>query len=212
MIMKVSSSAVTMAELIVASIIVTFMMAAIFSVDYGLRKSGSNVSSEALINIQAQYLVNKIRMSVRSLHGSPSNTGVNIYLNNTNSSLCFRHDVQVSGAFTPEIYTDDNWTCFSKPGDLDQTAVYSCELTAVGTCTTGGTFEGYVVKDMFTHANIADPVLVADGATGEYYFQMTVVGRKTPSAGAAVSAGALTAGTTDNPQVSITFRENAGGY
>ena len=212
MIMRSFSSAITLAELIVASIIVTFMMAAIFSVDYGLRKSGNNVSSEALINIQAQYLVNKIRRSVRSLHGTPSDTGVNIYLNNTNSSLCFRHDVQVAGAFTPDIYSDDNWTCFSKPGNLNQTAIYSCELMAVGTCTAGDTFEGYVVKDMFTDANIADPVLVASAATGEYYFQMTVVGRRTPSAGVNVSAGVLTSGTTDNPQVRITFRENAGGY
>ena len=209
--MKHSSSGVTLTELVVASVIMSMMLAAIWATDYALRLKNKEVSSDAQIFIQTRALAEKIRMSVRSVHGSPQDTGMNVNIGT--KTLCFRQDLMISGAYTPGDYTDDRWVCYTQVAGGGGTNVYSCTFDgSPGQCTASGTFEGTVVADAFTNAAIPDPAVTADADAGKLYFEMTVVSRKTPSAGAAVTGGVLTSGTTDNPQAYVALRENVGGF
>ncbi|MEI8011914.1 MAG: hypothetical protein WCI27_05455 [Candidatus Omnitrophota bacterium] len=213
--MKYYSSAVTLAELIVASIMVSFMTATIFSMDYGLRRSSNNSFAETSLTIKTKALAEKIRLAVRNVHGTPADTGIVFSnFNNDNATLCFRHDDLVGGAYTPSIYTDDRWTCFTKPGNPNTTYdVYSCEgADSNKVCTTSDTYEGSIVKQMLTDGNIPAPSVTANAATGVYYFEMTIVSRKINNFGLDHTGTTLRAGTTANPQVVVRFRENAGGY
>ena len=208
--MKENSRAVTLVELIISSLIVSMVVAGVFSAEYALRRMNETGAKDATLNIQAQSVAESVRATVRTLHGDISAASNGFYFNQPTKTFCFRHDVLSAGQYTPENYADDDWTCYTQIG----VKVYSCERSPASACPNTAFLVGELVSDQFTNAVILalGPGITTNSATGEYYFQMTFVGRLDPSAGAAVAAGSLTAGTEDNPQTVIKIRENAPGF
>jgi hypothetical protein len=205
------SRAVTLMELIATSIIVSFVMLGVFGADLALRRMDKGFSQDARVALQTKALAETIGASARKAHGTPYFNAVNraISINTTASTLCFRQDVLVDGQYTPAIYNDDVWDCYTQ---ID-TDVYRCSSqVSTGVCDAADEFAGALVKDEFTNPAIPVPSVTADQETGEYSFTMTLVGRLVPSAGAAVDAGELTAGTVDNPQVIVHIKENLAGF
>lgn len=209
--MKRISSAITLVELIIATLIVSMVIAGVFSADYALRRTNENASGDAQTSIQTKSLAEAVRAAVKTAHGELMTPNHPISINIAGRTLCFRQDIVVGTMFTPSIYSDDNWTCFTQVG----TNVYRCNTgTAPGTCTSAGLLVGALVADQFTNGTVLalGPTYVSNAATGECVFGMTFVGRRDPSANAAITAGALTMGTDANPQTVVRVWENCGGF
>jgi hypothetical protein len=183
----------------------------VFSADYALRRINETGSQDVSLNIQAKVVAESVRVRARALHGDPLDTG--FYRDTGTQTFCFRHDDVSGGVITPNNYTDDMHSCYTQIG----TTVYLCEKAAAAACLNTDLRVGQLVSDQFTKAAIPLPAVTVTAA-GDYYFEMTLVGRLDPSAGAACSpaactAGAtLTAGTAANPQVVIKIQENAAGF
>ncbi len=209
--MSKSLRALTLTELIIATIIVSVVVGGVLAAEYGLRSTGKQVTGDIQVYLMTRALEDYIRQSVKRVHGdlTTSNSGISIDV--SNKTVCFRRDVEVSGTYTPNIYIDDNWHCFTLVG----TNVYACDTgTSAGTCDNTGTFSGTLVSDEFTISStiIPRPLATTAPTTGDYYFDMTLVNRKDPSAGAAVSGAALTSGTAANPQTVVKFRQSPAGF
>ncbi len=205
--MKNISRAFTLVELILAAVIVSIVVAGVFSAEYALRRMNESGAKDVNVNIQVKSIAEAVRGTMRTLHGDLTGACSNhgIYANDSSdNTVCFRHDF----GSTPGVYTDDKWTCYTLVG----TSMYTCEKDSATPCSNANTFVGQLVGDEFTNAAIPDPTVTCDSTTGEYYFEMTFVGRQEPSANAAVTAGSLTSGTETNPQVVIKIRENAPGF
>ena len=213
--MKIKKSAVTIAELIISTLIVSMVVVGVFSADYALRRMGESGARDVTVNIQTRSVAESVRDSVRKVLGAlvqpltSDETGIDI--STATKTICFRHDVQDgTGQFTPANNADDNWTCYTQIG----TVVHRCEQLVAAACVAADPSVGSLVSDQFTHATILalGPVVTSNPVTGEYFFEMTFVGRQDPSAGAAFTAGSLSSGTDTNPQTVIKIRENAAGF
>jgi len=207
----------TLVELVVATITMTLVVAGVLAAELAMHSANKQVSDDVKTHIMTRALENYIRQAVRRVHGdisAGSATASGISINTGTRTICFREDVQISGVYTPQIYTDDNWHCFTlivNPGVSSN--VYSCDTgTSPGTCTAAGAFSGNLVSDQFTSAAIPAPVRSVNSSTGDFYFDMYLVNRKDPSAGAAVSGTTLTGGTVDNPQTVLHFRQSPSGF
>ena len=188
------------------------VIAGVFAAEYALRRSSERGTDDTRTGIQTKSLAEGVRAAVKNLHGAlaiPPDTGISINLGG--KSLCFRHDIAVMPGpqFTPDNYNDDSWTCFTQIG----TNVYRCEKApAAGLCTNADLLIGTLVSDQYTNATILalGPTPITNLVTGECSFKMTLVSRQDPTAGAAVTAGNLTAGTDANPQTAVKIYEHAG--
>jgi hypothetical protein len=201
-------SAVTLVELIIATLIVSMVIAGVFSAEYALRRTNENGSGDTQTAIQTKSLADAVRSAVKALHGDSGNHGITILLPvNTQKTICFRHDIVVGADFTPADYTDDSHTCFTQIG----TTVYRCERLPAAACSNADLLVGMLVADQFTNAIItAQGPMVVVVDTGLYAFRMLFVGRRDPAANAAVTAGSLTSGTDANPQTMVRVFETAG--
>ncbi len=202
--MTLTNRALTITELIIASLLVGIVMLGVLNADYAIRRMDNNSNTDTRLAIQMSALGETIRLDIKRVHGYPGETtaGINVAAR----TICFRYDTT-----TPQIYTDDNWSCYTQPAA--DTRVFRCTYANnPAACGTGDTFVGELVLNGFSHASIPPPQLTANANTGDYYFRMTLVGRATPSAGADVNAAGLTVGTPANPQVVIRLQENIGSY
>lgn len=196
------SKAVTIAELIITTMIVTIIMAGVFGADLALRRMDKQVSGDTQVTLQTMALAEAIRSSVRSVHGDLAGDGNGIDINAGTNSICFRFDV----SNTPNDFLDDEWDCYTQIG----TKFYRCVKNpsdGPGACASTDKFVGSAVSDQFTNA--ATPITIyTDSTTGTYLFEMTLVNRLDPTAGAAVNPK----GTLDNPQVIINIKESPAGF
>ena len=208
--MKRIRSGVTLVELIISAMIVSMVIAGVFSAEYALRRISESGATNVVTNINVKAVAEAVRASARRLHGDPT-TDTGFYF--SAHTLCFRHEDVSGGFITPEKYSDDVNTCYTLIG----TDMHTCEHAPdPSPCVISDTVVGQLVSDQFDGASIPLPDVVADPVTGEFYFEMTLVGRKDPAAGVACSpcgiGATLTGGTADNPQVVINIRENAAGF
>ncbi len=216
--MKKNTQALTLTELIIASVLVSMVIAGVVNTDFAIRRIDKNTNQDSQLSLATTNMAELIRYDVRRTHGYIDNalnsakTGINVDI--PNHTVCFRYDIQVAGQYTPKNYADDNWSCYTQPAG--NTAVYQCLFNGgAGTCTAADTFVGRLVSDEFSNATILalpSPQVVANRATGVFYFDMTLVNRADPSAGAHVLAGSLTKGILDNPQFSVRIQENIGDF
>lgn len=103
-----SKKAITLTELIVATIIIGIIMLGVSSVDYVIRKSKVTTSKSAQIATQAASMMNHITRSVSLAIGDKNNPGIEIWrgIGTDNiTNLCIRQDVNG----TPGNYCDDIW-------------------------------------------------------------------------------------------------------
>ncbi len=202
----------TLVELVVATITMTLVVAGVLAAELAMHSANKQVSDDVKTHIMTRALENYIRQAVRRVHGdisAGSATASGISINTGTRTICFRRDYEVAGVYTPHIYSDDHWYCFTLIG----TDVYSCDSgTSAAACTAGDTFVGTLVNDEFSSAAIPTPVRSVNSSTGDFYFDMYLVNRKDPSAGAAVSGTTLTGGTVDNPQTVLHFRQSPSGF
>jgi hypothetical protein len=203
--MKKKISAVTLVELIIASLIVSMVVAGVFSAEYALRRTSETGSEDTRTGIQTKALAAIVRSSIRAVHGYIGNTGISTNLGT--KTMCFRHDIAVlpGPQYSPDNYNDDSWTCYTQI----VTNVYRCERTPnAGVCTNADTLVGALASDQFTNGIITalGPTITTNVATGELSFKMTLVGRKDPT-GATANLGK---GTDTNPQSVVNIFESAG--
>ncbi len=216
--MKKTSQALTLVELIVSTVIVSMVVAGVFSAQYALRRMSEAGGRDVASNIQVKAVAESVRMAARSLHGDPGNKG--FYFSAATKTFCLRHDT--GSPATPWDYTNDNWTCYTQIG----AKVYTCEFPSTTVCPASGvcidpipavvdmvcpatTFVGQLATDQFTNAVIPAPEVMANAAAGVYYFEMTFVGRQDPTA---ATVSLTSKGTDDNPQTVVKIRENAAGF
>lgn len=206
------SKAVTLAELIITTLIVSFVLGGVFAADLALRRMDKNASSDTRIMLQVRALAEVIRSSARRVHGDLEDTG--FYISKPDKTFCFRYDVGVGTPVqaTPEIYTDDNWDCYTQINTDFYRCFFSTQPASPSKCTaTDGSFVGGAVTDQFANAAITLPAVIATAA-GDFYFQMTLVNRLDLADSADVVAEKLTTGTVANPQVVLQIKENAAGF
>ena len=195
------SSAVTLVELIIATLIVSMVVIGVFSAEYALHRTSEMSGGDAQTAVQTKSLAGAVRSSVKMVHGDAVNTGITINL--LTKTICFRHDILVAGSYTPANYADDSHTCYTQIG----TNVYSCErVPNPAVCTNADTLLGALVTDQFSNAVIQPTSSVTAGLCT---FKMILVGQKTPVA-AVIAGGVPTAGTDVNPQTAVKVFENAG--
>ncbi len=200
--------ALTLTELIISTIIVSLVVGGVFSAEFAMRSTSKQLTDDIQVYLMTQALADYIRQSVRRTHGDLTTGNSGMSVNAGTQTICFRMDVEVSGSYTPNIYTDDNWHCFTLIG----TNVYACDTgTSAGTCA-AGSFAGTLVSDEFTSPAIPAPQVTANSATGDLYFDITLVSRKDPSVGASVSGSNLASGSAANPQTVVQFRQRPSGF
>jgi len=202
--MKIKFSAVTLVELIVSTLIVSMVVAGVFSAESPLRRTNENGAGDVQTIVQTKALADGVRAALKNLHGDPANHGITILDPiGTNKTICFRHD----NSITPNLYTDDNHTCFTQIG----TNVYRCEQLPPSACANTDLLVGALVADQFTNAIITaqGPRVILD--SGLYNFEMTFVGRRDPTANAAIDPGNILGnGDEANPQAVVRVFETAG--
>jgi hypothetical protein len=199
--MKIKTSAVTLVELIIATLLVSMVVAGVLSAEYGLRRISENGAGDVQTAIQTKSLADAVRTAIKNLHISPVDHGITILI--STRTICFQHDIEVSGVFTPADYNDDSHTCFTQIG----TSVYRCERSPAASCGNTDLLVGALVADQFTRAMLRPSL---SKALGVWIFRMVFVGRRNPAEGAAITGGALTSGTNANPQTVVNVFEKAG--
>jgi hypothetical protein len=210
--MKINARALSLAELIVSTFLVSIVVLTIAATDYSLRRMDKNSTSDTKLLFQLNALSESIRLDVKRVHGYAGDTGITV--DTANQTICFRYDAPEPTDYTPQTYTDDHWSCYTQLAS--DTRVFQCTFDGAsgptGQCAATDTYVGSLVTDQFTNTLITNASIpkVTNTADGTFYFRMLLVGRDDPSVGAAVNAGALTKGTSDNPQVLNLLQENIG--
>jgi prepilin-type N-terminal cleavage/methylation domain-containing protein len=117
--------AMTLTELLVASILISIVMIGAVSIDYAIRRSRNSISSSTLMATQISAAMKQITRDAGLAVGDITNPG--IVFDNTldDINICFRID----SPGTPGNYTDDTWTCYSQgdssPGHTEK-QIYRC--------------------------------------------------------------------------------------
>jgi Tfp pilus assembly protein PilV len=201
--MKKINSAVTLVELILSTLIVAMVVAGVFAAEYALRRINESGAQDIKTSLKARAVAESVRATVKTLQGDLSQgdnacyTGI-VHHPDISQTLCFRYDMNS----TAGTCTDDTWKCYTQIG-VD---VYSCIRTTASwptlptACGASDTWVGQLASDQFTSGAV--PSHVAKSATGEYYFQMTFIGRDDPSLAKSMT----------NPETRITIRESAPGF
>ena len=202
---------ITLAELIIATMLMSFVLAGVFAADLAVRRIDKMSAINSLVYLQTSALAEAVRSDIKQVHGYIDNgldsTKTGVFIDIPNQTFCFRQD---GNPESPANFSDDTWACYTQiPAG---TNVYRCIAATPAACASTDTFYGQLVSDQFTNAVIPPPSVTANQSTGVIYFSMLFVGRKVPSAGADVNAGLLKVGTVDNPQVTYYLKENVGSY
>jgi hypothetical protein len=177
-----NKQAITLIELLVATISVSIIMLGVVSIDQALRQSHKSTSRNSLVSMRTSAMMLNITKVAQGATGDKSSQGIDLSLANT---LCVRNEVAVSP--TPGDYTDDRWICYTKSSfDLLMcTGLVSPQVCA-------GTSIGQLVNITFTWVD-------QPGSTGsgDFYLEVTITNRYDPAA---------TKDTFDNPEIILTTR------
>ncbi len=175
-------SAVTLVELLVATILVLIVTGGVFVADLTLRRMSDTAAMDIQRGMETAALAEMIRGDIRKVHGDLVDPDDAVFIDSASKTMCFRHDDQedTTGTYTPADYTDDEWVCYRQVDNQ----VYRCAgLSATTTtCASGVPVIGYLSS--FTTE------LSADAATGAYVVEVRLV----------------------NDNVVMTFRESPMGF
>lgn len=119
----------TLTELIVASVLVGIVTLGLVAAEQAVRMSRQSSNRDAQISAQMQAAMIRISNDSNLTVGDATNTGIYQYAFGNDLTICFR---QANG--DPNIYTDDQWTCWW--ADSPSGALASCRnlVAPVTTC------------------------------------------------------------------------------
>lgn len=162
-------NAMTLTELIVASVLMGIMMVGLVSVDLAVRNSRTAAVSDTSLAIQTQAAMLRITNDAMKAVGNSSDPGVS----STPNFLCFRQDTDNN----PNTFSGDTWVCYDKDGDdLDR-----CAPPAPQHCldTTNGYLNILLNKTVdFTYN------FYIDGGTKKLYIDISMTNRFDPASAA----------------------------
>jgi Tfp pilus assembly protein PilE len=196
---------ITLAELLISTIIVGIMLGGIFSSYYTLQIMDRGASRRTAVAMGLQAIAEHMRHNAALAHGTVitvAEEGFKFRDNPGNDNyICMRQDVNA----TPGNLNDDRWACYTMIGN-PRAEIRFC-YSAVGgipvTCGAGDTFVGNAFLDWLP------PQL--DVATG--LFSVLIISRFDHSAGIAVDgSGDPTQGDEVNPQSSFLLQVHPDGH
>ena len=118
--------AMTLTELIVASVIIGIVMVGIVSIDFALRRSHLGTSRNSLLSMQTSHMLLEISKDAQLATGDQTNPGIDIQppLGPPPYTLCIRRENPAAPPLTPADYSDDQWVCYSH--DTVTNRLYKC--------------------------------------------------------------------------------------
>ena len=128
----------TLVELLIAALIVSFMLVGVLATDYAVRSMNAKVTDDVTLGMQLRTVAEYIRRDAMSATGESGNPGVTY----TGSRICFREDL----ALTPTAYGDDTWVCYTLLGNNLRKCSGAVEADCAGT----DTFVGRLITNAFT--------------------------------------------------------------
>jgi type II secretory pathway pseudopilin PulG len=121
-------NAMTLTELIIASVLMGIMMVGLVSVDLAVRNSRATATADTAVAIQTQAAMLRITNDAMKAVGNSSNPGVS----SAAGFLCFRHDTDND----PNTFSGDTWVCYDKDeNDIDRctpSVPEHCTLSSTG--------------------------------------------------------------------------------
>lgn len=106
------TAAVTLTELLIATMIFSIVMLGAFSVDFALRQSQQSTSRNALVAMRTAATMLHIVRNAQLATGSQNNLGIRTDL--FPSTLCIRTEDPLNRNPDPSSYADDIWTCYTR--------------------------------------------------------------------------------------------------
>ena len=180
--------ALTLTELIIATVIIGIIMIGVVSSDYAVRNHANNQGAGAVLTLNTRVLVDHIMKNAALAIGDKNNLGFsfapNAVLNSPPGFFCVRQDINN----TPSDYSDDQWACYT----VLSNSLYACARTAVqgpGACTAANTLVGAIVSAAVNFSDTTD------------VFLLMVTNRADPAK----------AQSTSNPQVTVTSQVSPAG-
>jgi len=119
--LKINNKGLTLAELIVATIIMGILMVGIASMDIGLRNMFEGTSKNTLTSSKVSLLVHHVSRTIATAIGDENNPGVAF----SGSNIWIRTDSNI----TPSSYSDDDWYVYQF--DSGNNNVKFCSTTDV---------------------------------------------------------------------------------
>ncbi len=104
------AAAVTLTELLIATMIFSIVMLGAFSVDFALRQSQQSTSRNALVAMRTAATMLHIVKNAQLATGNRNNLG--ILVNPFPNTVCMRRDNELNP--TPDNFSDDIWTCYTQ--------------------------------------------------------------------------------------------------
>ncbi len=104
---SLTNTAMTLTELIIASVLVGIVTLGLIAAEQAVRMSRQSSHRDAQVSAQLQSAMIKLNRDASSTVGDSTDTGIYQYSSGNDRSICFR---QAAG--DANIYTDDVWNCW----------------------------------------------------------------------------------------------------
>lgn len=108
LIKRLTNTAMTLAELIIASVLVGIVTLGLIAAEQAVRMSRQSSHRDAQVSAQLQSAMIKLNRDASLTVGDTTDTGIYQYSAGNDLSICFR---QAAG--DANVYTDDFWNCWS---------------------------------------------------------------------------------------------------
>jgi prepilin-type N-terminal cleavage/methylation domain-containing protein len=163
----------TLAELLITTIIIGIVMVGLVSIDFAIRSNEQQQSRTSLATIRTSAVLQDIVTTASQAFGNATTQCVQIgnITTDTTNYICIYRDYG-----TPSDNSDDSWQCYTRHG----TDLHKCTRTVgngKGSCADTDPIIGTVTADTFDPPDT--PYVVATNP--DFYFQVTIKSRFDPS-------------------------------
>ncbi len=180
-----NKNALTLTELIAATIVFGVVIAGVTSLDFALSQTRKGTSQSTIVTTQTSAIMLRMSKEVELATGNRADPGIVVDAND----IWIRHESPANATPNPTSYADDIWVGFTY--DSGSHNIYYCATASGMPCPNGSEIIGTVAAFA--------PTLINDEALGNqnFYLEVTLVNRFDPTAAA---------NTFDNPECTLTSR------
>ena len=186
-----NSKALTLVELLVATVLMGIVMTGVISAEYAARSAEQKNSRGSLVSMITSALLLDMNKNLSLATGNVGDRGISsnqeIDPNWTGpTDLCVRKEDPTNATPDPGDYSDDRWTCYTKIGFN----LWTCDQLATPRACTGadrllGQLNAFLVD------------VTADAVAHNFYVDLSIANRYDHAAAVSPST---------NPQVTVTAR------
>jgi len=116
-----NSRAMTLVELLIASILIGIVMIGVLSFNMSIKRIQESTDRDTLLSMRAEATITRMGRDARTAIGDPVNRGIIITPEGAVTNVAFRQDRDN----TPTDYSDDTWVIYYQNGS----SLYTCEQT-----------------------------------------------------------------------------------